>query len=308
MKEFKNFQRYLSMMLIGHGNNNDYDTRGELTLITAYFNIGSFQKGPGLIYSQSTYNNWMKSFQSVNNCVILYTDVIDLSMQFKSYRAHFPKHLTKVFIVHQASLWAFQLKARIEEIYSQPGYPKYYPNVGVPAYSSAMHAKYELMEKVIKEKVSTTKYLAWIDIGYFRSKIHGCFQMEPPKDFKGDHISFSQVDFFKDKLTLLEIIYHSRLFIAGGFFIGSPKNLLLFIQDYKLAVDYLLKMNLMNSDQQVLYAMYSAKLSFLPRIPIQTFFNASSLKKQTDDRWFFLGKICQRIIKWNGSEDTCNGK
>ncbi|XP_052090576.1 uncharacterized protein LOC127727169 [Mytilus californianus] len=305
LKVYQNFQNYLSVKVMGRGNINDHEKEGELTLITAYFNIGSFKKGPHLIYSPSRYYTWMKNFRSVNNCVILYTDVIDLSVQFELYRAHFPKHMTKVFIVNQTSLWAFQLKARIEEIYNQPGYPKYYPNVGVPAYSSAMHAKYELMEQVIKEKLFRTKYIAWIDIGYFRKKEPGCFKMETPKDIRDDHILFSQVDFFKHQLNLTEIIYTSRLYIACGFFIGRPDNLMLFIEDYKSAVERLLEMNLMNSDQQVLYILYSLKLSFHPRIPIQTFFNPMSLKKGRNDRWFFLGKLCQRFIKLNDSVDTC---
>ncbi|XP_052104119.1 uncharacterized protein LOC127737454 [Mytilus californianus] len=305
LEELKNFQNYLSENFMDRGNINNNDNGGELTLITAYFNIGSFKKGPQLIYSQSSYYDWMKSFQSVNNSVILYTDAISLSVQFKLYRAHFPKHMTKVFIVNQRSLWAFQLKSRIEEIYSQPGYPIYYPNVGEPAYSCVMHAKYELMEQVIKEKLFKTKYIAWIDIGYFRRTKPGCFKMEPPKDIRDDHILFSQVDFFKYHLTMTEIIYKSSLFIAGGFFIGRPDNLLLFIEDYKLAVESLLDMNVMNSDQQVLFILYSSKLPFNPRIPIQTFFNPISLKKGRKDRWHFLGKLCQRFIKWKGSGDTC---
>ncbi|XP_076071112.1 protein HtrL-like [Mytilus galloprovincialis] len=269
-----------------HSGNGD-----ELTLVTAYFNIGSFNKTPNLIFSKNTYNNWMKNFQYVNNCVILYTDDIDLSLDFRLYRSHFPMNLTKVFILKQTSLWAFSLLPRIKEIYDQKGYP----NPGIPAYSSAMHAKYELVEKVINENILSTSYLAWIDIGYLRSNTSDSFVIKPLTSMKDGHISFSQVDFFKPRLTLKKIMYQSRFYIAGGLFIGKPEYLSVFIEDYKLAVETLLKMKLMNSDQQILFAMYSEKLFFLPRIPIQTFFDENILIKKKPERWFYLGKLCQKL-------------
>ncbi|XP_052070843.1 uncharacterized protein LOC127706699 [Mytilus californianus] len=243
----------------------------------------------------------MKGFQSVNNCVILYTDQIDLSVQFKLYRRHFPIHMTKAFILNQTSLWAFGLQPRIKEIYNQKGYPI----PGRPAYSSAMHAKYELTGRVIQEQIFTTKYLAWIDIGYLRRMRPDYFQMKPPKSMKDDHISFSQVAFFNSNLTLKDIMYQTKYYIADGLFIGRPEYLSLFIEDYKMAVESLLKMKLMNSDQQILYAMYSAKLFFQPRIRIQTFFDDKSLRTARPKRWFYLGNLCSEVNKPNVSEEKC---
>lgn len=285
------FKSNSSTQLSGQANYHHSGNGDELTLVTAYFNIGAFNKTPNLIFSKNTYYNWMKNFQYVNNCVILYTDDIDLSVQFKSYRRHFQINFTKVFILKQTSLWAFRLQPRIKEIYDQKGYPI----PGIPAYSSAMHAKYELVEKVINENILATSYLAWIDIGYLRSNISEYFVMKPPTSMKDGHISFSQADFFKSRLTLKEIMYQSKFYIAGGLFIGKPKYLSLFIKDYKIAVESLLRMKLMNSDQQILFAMYSEKLFFLPRIPIQTFFDENILRKGGPEKWFYLGKLCQKL-------------
>lgn len=265
----------------------------ELTLITAYFNIGAFQKTPNVMFSSTTYYLWMKKFEFVNNSVILFTDENDFAMKFKSNRKHFPTYMTQIIFVNQTNLWAFQLKQRIEEIYNQIGYKKYYPDVVIPAYTCAMNAKYELIERVITEKISTALFLAWIDIGYFRNKEPGFIKMTPTRSIKDDHISFSQVNFFNDHLTPFQIVYQSRFYIAGGFFIGRPQYLMLFAQDYRLAVEWMLDMNLINSDQQVLYVMYSPQSSFQPRIPIQTFFNPISLILGSSDRWFYLGKVCQ---------------
>ncbi|XP_071140675.1 uncharacterized protein [Mytilus edulis] len=291
---FKSFQ------IIGFPNQKYRSQTEDVTLITAYFNIGAFQKKRNTIYSSSTYFNWMNQFEYVNNTVILYTDVNKFAMRFKSIRKHFPTYMTKVFLVNQSHLWSFKLKHRLEDIYNHTEYEKYYPNVAIPAYSCAMNAKYELMEKVITENISTTAFLAWIDIGYFRNKKPGFFKISIPRNVKDDHVSFSQVHFFNDQLTPTEIVYESRFYIAGGFFVGRPKCLLLFAQDYKLAVEWMIDMNLMNSDQQVLYIMYSPKSSFQPRIPVQTFFQPISLILRSTGRWFYLGKVCQNLILQHG--------
>ncbi|XP_071167400.1 uncharacterized protein [Mytilus edulis] len=295
VKLFKNFKT--SRRILRSFPNKTYRSETEeVTLITAYFNIGSFKKKRNTFYSFSTYFNWMKQFGYVNNTVILYTDVNDMAVKFKSNRQHFPTYMTKVFLVNQSNLWSFKLKPRLDDIYNRTEYQSYYPNVVKPAYSCAMNAKYELVEKVITEKVYKTAFLAWIDIGYFRNKKPGYIKMSIPRNVKDDHVSFSQVHFFNDQLTPTEIVYESRFYIAGGFFIGKPKNLLLFARDYRLAVEWMIDMNLMNSDQQVLYIMYSPKSSFKPRIPIQTFFQPISLILRSTNRWFYLGKICQNLI------------
>ncbi|CAC5388741.1 unnamed protein product [Mytilus coruscus] len=275
----------------------------ELTLITAYLNIGAFRKKRNTIYSSSTYFNWMKHFESVNNSVILYTDVYDVAVKFKSNRKHFPTYMTMVFLVNQSNLWSFKLKPRLEDIYNHTSYQRYYPNVVIPAYSCAMNAKYELVERVITENIYKTAFLAWIDIGYFRNKKPGSIKLAVSKYIKDDHISFSQVQFFNDQLTPTQIVYESRFYIAGGFFIGRPKYLLLFAQDYRLAVEWMLDMNLMNSDQQVLYIMYSPQSPFQPKVPIQTFFQPISLILRSTDRWFYLGKICQNLIAQDSNVD-----
>ncbi|CAG2215433.1 unnamed protein product [Mytilus edulis] len=287
---FKSFQ------ISGFPNQKYRSQTEDVTLITAYFNIGAFQKTRNTIYSSSTYFNWMKQFEYVSNTVILYTDENKFAMKFKSIRKHFPTYMTKVFVVNQSNLWSFQLKKRLEDIYNQTEYEEYYQNVAIPAYSCAMNTKYELLEKVITENLSTTAFLAWIDIGYFRNKKPGYIKMSIPRNVKDDHVSFSQVDFFNDQLTPTEIVYESRFYIAGGFFIGRSKYLLMFAQDYKLAVEWMIDMNLMNSDQQVLYIMYSPKSPFKPRIPIQTFFQPISLILRSTGRWFYLGKVCQNLI------------
>ena len=77
------------------------------------------------------------------------------------------------------------------------------------------------------------------------------------------------------------------MFLAGGIFIGRPEYLLLFVEDYRQAVEELIKMKIMSTDQQVLYSMYSPKSHLQPRIPVQRYYGLTRLW------WFFLGDLCR---------------
>lgn len=256
-----------------------------LTLVTAYFNLGTFKKGPIIKFSTETYYEWMKNYGYINNTVILYTDLPDLGLQFKAVRSKFPKNMTLVFIVQQTDFWAFQIQPNIYKIFKQDGYPQYYPNTVFPGYSSAMHVKYDVIDKAIREGLVKTKHLAWIDIGYFRGEQEGIFTLELPEDFKDDHIAYSQINRFRKEATPWAMVFDNMVFLAGGIFMGRPEYLLLLVEDYKQAVHDMMQMKIMSTDQQVLYFMYSHRTSFNVRVPIQRYY---SVNRQL---WFFLGEL-----------------
>lgn len=257
-----------------------------ITVVTAYFNLGTFRKGQFNTFSTNTYYAWMINYGYVNNTVILFTDLPDLAIKFKIRRSRFPEYMTKIYLVRQEEFWAFQLKSVIQDIFDQPGYPKHYPNTVLPSYSCAMHVKYDLIEKVIKEGLLTTKYLAWIDVGYFRENHQHVFTLHPPKDIKDDHISFTQIRTFYN-ITPKTIIYDNLVWIAGGLFVGRPEYLLLFVEDYKKMVLEMIDMKLMSTDQQVLYCMYTPRTSFQPRVPIGKYYSVNRMW------WFQLGDVCK---------------
>ncbi|XP_052071665.1 uncharacterized protein LOC127709996 isoform X2 [Mytilus californianus] len=266
----------------------EYSSRNqskEITFVTAYFNLGKIVKGPFKTFNTHTYYRWMKNYAFVYNDIILYTDLEDLAIKFKLERSHFPDHMTRIFLRKQNEFWAFGLKPKIEKIYNQSDYPKWYPNTVMASYSCAMHVKYDLIQKVIKEKLVNTKYLAWIDLGYFRGNEKGIFSLKPPQNIKDDHIAFVQIDKYVD-MTPKQIMFSNSVFLAGGLFIGRPQYLLLLVEDYKKAVEGLIAMNIMNTDQQVLYCMYSLKSPFQSRVPIQRYYSQSRFL------WFYLGDLC----------------
>lgn len=262
----------------------------EITIVTAYFNLGTFQKGKFLTFSTDTYKQWMKSYAMLNNTVIMFTDSQEIAELMQKSRRHFAKYMSRVILVNRNSLWAFKLAPMIRDIYKQPGYPVFSPNTVNENYSCVMHAKYDLVEKVIKERLYNTKYLAWIDIGYFRKHHDRPFKLLPPETVKDDHVSFVQVYEFHPRLTHKEIISTNREWIAGGFFMGRPEYLLIFTEDYKTAVLQLIKQKWMSTDQQVLYSIFAHTTDLISRIPLQT--HSPCYSKD----WFYLGKLCRE--KW----------
>lgn len=222
--------------------------------------------------------------------MIVYTDLPELGKQFKLMRSHFSENMTVVFMVQQDDFWAFQIQSKIENIFKQEGYPKNYPETVYPEYSSAMHVKYELIEKVVKEKLVNTKYLAWIDIGYFRSEQKDISTLEPPNGFKDDHIAYLQKFRYKKEATARDIVYGAMIFLAGGLFVGRPEYLLLMVKDYQHAVKEMIEMNIMASDEQVLYFMYSQQTSCNVRVPVQRYYNVDRMTLQS---FRYLGWIMQ---------------
>ncbi|XP_069104902.1 uncharacterized protein [Argopecten irradians] len=262
----------------------------EITFVTAYFNLGRFQKGEGgnLHFDLNNYVSWMKEFENFNNSIIAFTDLPEIRTQLLMLRKHFPRERTKVFLINQNETWAFKLAPKIKKIFAQDGYPKHHPNTVIERYPCAMHVKYELIEKVVRERMFRTKYLAWIDIGYFREKHNGAFHLQIPTDFKDDHIAFLQMGEFEPERSETDIISANVYWVAGGIFIGRPEYLLPFVEDYKLAVESLIKKNLMSTDQQVIYIMYKGEgnKDSRPRIPLQAYRDPM----KTD--WFYLGRLC----------------
>ncbi|OWF49128.1 hypothetical protein KP79_PYT20639 [Mizuhopecten yessoensis] len=266
----------------------------EITFVTAYFSLGRFKKGDGDVYFDvATYSRWMNQFANFNNNVIAFTDVPEVAYQLFILRKHLPKERTKIFMKNQDDMWAFKLAPKIKNIFAQPDYPKYHPNTVLERYPCAMHAKYELIETVIRERMFHTKYLAWIDIGYFRDNYGKIFHLDIPSDFRNDHIAFLQMGKFERGRTASSIIKDNIFWIAGGILIARPEYLIVFIEDYKRAVENLISRNLMSTDQQVIYIMYTKAEDMRPRLPVQTY----SAFCKCD--WFYLGKRC--IEEWRKS-------
>ncbi|OWF36402.1 hypothetical protein KP79_PYT20434 [Mizuhopecten yessoensis] len=261
----------------------------DITFVTAYFYIETFKKGE-VSRGIEHYLAWLEGFSKFDNDLIAFTDSHKVKGMLQRARMHLPSHKTKIYFINKGDMWAFNLAPEIKSIFAQPGYPKHSPNTIIEQYSCAMHAKYELMETVIRERMFRTKYLAWIDIGYFRFRYEKHFKLQIPPDFRDDHIAFGQINAFKPH-TALTVIREDAVWVAGGMFIGRPEYLMVFIEDYRLLVESLIARRLMGTDQNLLYIMYIKNEHVFPRIPVQTYSDPFECD------WFYLGNYCRYVYE-----------
>ena len=256
----------------------------DITIVTAFFDIGNFGKG-SKDDVRKTYFKWAKTFRLIQNPLVVYTDSDRLMDQMKSSRTDL-QNITKLFWIDRNSSWAFRRKDIIKDIFAMKGYPVYYPNTVVPEYSCLMHAKYDVVSRAVKQNYFHTKYFAWLDIGFFRSEVNNSrtFILQLPPGFDPSRIAVTRVANLEMDMDISRIFLQKMDWVGGGIFIGERELMLKYTEQYKRAVDYFLSKRLMNTDQQVLYAMYSeqGRKELNTSVKIQLF-------ESKEEVWFNLG-------------------
>ena len=219
----------------------------------------------------------------------MYTDDNSTYELFTSLREKFPEQHTKLFLINRTDLWSFQIRDNISAIYKQPGYPKHYPNTVLPEYSCAMHAKFELLANVIKRNYYKTRYFMWLDIGLFRD-LRGNFEfgLSPPRDFNESKVAYSHVNNFEQQ-TYKKIVYNNKVWVGGASNLGRYDVLYTFTQEYLDFVKKSIEMNLMDTDQQIIYGMYVEKRKPITQLQLYK------------SGWFKLGYRCYKT--WLQEED-----
>ncbi|XP_062607597.1 uncharacterized protein LOC134269424 isoform X2 [Saccostrea cucullata] len=267
-----------------------------LTVVTAYWNLGTFQKGSTgkLHFSTNTYFSWATSFKYLVNPLVVYTDSKEFKELMEKLRAD-RMNTTAIYLVNRTEIWPFQLVDQIKAVYSQPGYPKHYPNTVNPGYAAAQHAKYAVVAKAVQKQIFRAPYYVWLDIGYFRdiSNRKVFFELNIPPGFDPKKLAVNRVNDLSMNIDPFSIFRHNIVWVGGGMFVGSEKLILDFEKLYHKAVLYFLDQKLMNSDQQVLYSMYSKKgrEALKPNIELQLY-----IPKGSGNPWFYLGYLCLKDV------------
>lgn len=265
-----------------------------ITLVTAYFDLGSFQKGRYSVNTRTKYKKWMSVYARILNPVVIFTDSKDVYDEFAKLRAqHSTQHITKMFLVKREDLWAFQIKSKINKIFQQDGYPVHHPNTVIADYSCAMHAKIEFLQKSVDNNFFLTKYFMWIDIGYFRYEIdnNDLFGLSVPEGFDENSIAYSEVCDFHE-MTFKNIVWKNRVWVAGGANLGRFDVLTMFCNEYIDRVEKALEERIMSTDQQIIYAMYTD-----PKKP-------STKLQLCIAGWFCLGYLSKK--SWHHHNPTFN--
>ena len=283
----------------------NFDTLSEkeLTIVTAYFDIGPFQKGPGGgMFSPQLYQKWLTVFAQIRNPVVAYFDNGGHAALMRVLRRKHPN--TRIIIVDRRTLWSFQeMQPRIAEIFSRKGYPWNPPNTVVSNYSAAMHAKYELMRWTIRDNPFQSTYICWLDVGLFRDLAsdsvasaitsNKSFQLALPPRLNSSSIAYTLVyqASHHGPLSAEQIVERNSVWVCGCFFIGRVDVMWHWTTEYLMAVEQMVSERWMSTDQQVIYWLFhgEGKTKCQPRTSIQLY--------KVDDEsneWFYLAYLAKK--------------
>jgi len=274
----------------------------ELTVVTAYFDIGEFQKGAGgSKFTPQLYRKWLSIFAQIKNPVVAYFDNADHASLMRVLRKKHPR--TRIIIVDRSKLWSFRImEPRIAKIFSQKSYPWNPPNTVVSNYSAAMHAKYELMQWTIRDNPFQSAYVCWLDVGLFRDLVtdsissslsdNKSFRLSLPHGLNSSSIAYSLVseDKRRIQLTAKQIVIWNSVFVCGCFFIGRVDVMWNWTTEYFTAVERMVSENWMSTDQQVIYWLFLGQgyVKLRPRTSLQLYRSDGRISP-----WFYLGYLAK---------------
>jgi len=248
----------------------------DITLVTMFLNLGKFQKGASMEYTPEKYFGWMNSWANLNNTVIAFFDDENVYNMFKKVRSAQPAERTIAYKIERNDLPDFKNLEKVRQIYAQPGYPKHHPNTVKAEYSCSVSAKADVIDIVLKKEKIKTKYLAWLDMGYFRllsTPAHkDTFVMEVPDKFDDQTVAFSVIN-DGDALhsSPWDIIRHNMVWVASGLIVGTPQVMTQYVEDFRSARSELLSQNMSSTGQQVIAALYSGRLTRQPSVRASTY-------------------------------------
>jgi hypothetical protein len=301
----------------------------ELTVVTAFFDIGSFEKGAGgPTMSSAVYQRWMSIFARISNPVVAYFDQLSNADLMRLYRRGLPANRTRVVLIDRPRTVSFgRFRPRIDDVFRRLGYPRRSPNTSNANYSAAMHAKYEIVLRTINDDPFNTRYYCWLDVGLFRELLprragadnfllrvvdddesgdggggggggKGRFRLGLPVGFDDSRIAYTEISepdaSVERRPTAEEIVRHEYVWVCGCFFLGRADRLARWAVEYLLAVDKMLEAGWMSSDQQVIYWVFHGT----GRKVTRTVTRIQTYKRQPGDvarynDWFHLGYLAK---------------
>ena len=291
----------------------------ELTVVTAFFDIGPFQKGPGgPTLSSSAYRRWMSVFARLDNPLVAYFDQPSDVQLMRLYRRRHPANRTRIVLVDRRRTVSFGLfRPRIDAVFRQSGYPRREPNTANADYSAAMHAKYELMRRTVVENPFASRFYCWLDLGLFRDLLpphsegenlvadvsnddadhETPIRLRLPVGFQENRIAYTEVSeprSYPNALSIGDIVRHDYIWVCGCFFVGRADKMVTMSVEYMRAVDRMLNEGWMSTDQQVLYWMFHGDGRRLSTVSteIQTYSEREGSRGRYNT-WFYLAYLAK---------------
>ena len=279
--------------------------KNELTIVTAYFDIGKFQKGNEGTRSWLLYRKWLSVFAHIKNPVVAYFNNAEHADLMRVLRQKHPK--TRIVVVDRQTLWTFrEMEPRIAKIFSQKNYPRHPPNTIMSTYPTVMHSKYELMRRTISDNPFHSAYFCWLDVGLFRGLANAnvssavddskVFQLAVPPNLNSSAVGYSVVypRVPSPKMTSQAIVRGNIDWVCGCFFIGRVDVLFRWTTEFLTAVERMVSENWISADQEVItwLMLGEGKTKIQPKTNLQLF---SGQRGNGIDPWFYLGYLAKKI-------------
>lgn len=205
------------------------------------------------------------------------------------------RNMKIILIYNRTSLFAFENLDRVKRIFADPAYPKFHPNTVLPEYSCSQHAKFDLVKRAINRDYFRTKYYAWVDLGYFR---HTTFRQRKfwitvPPEMDDNKIAACEVKLSDPTLVPEQIFKENIFWVGGGMLLGTRDTFLTFIEELHHAMRYFLRMGLFNTDQQLIYSMFTTSMKEILNVKTELQLFRWPLNRLRAC-WFYLGYYCYR--------------
>ncbi|XP_029657982.1 uncharacterized protein LOC115232297 [Octopus sinensis] len=225
----------------------------DFVLVSCFYNIGNFEK-PGGVRKPSQYYEWINKYGFVKNHIVFFSDSKSILIHLLKVRKE--KQTTAVYL-SRWELIGFKNIRRIQEIFTLPGYRKYPLQTGNFQYSAIMHSKHELVERAIRMFSNTSSYFAWADVGLLRNTDPQMdYILTTSKYIDKTSIFWSQVkDFHERSIEIITKDAHE--WVGGAMFAGHVQVVLQFCEAYKKLFYKLLDLNLIATDEQALYILFT---------------------------------------------------
>ncbi|KAK7502519.1 hypothetical protein BaRGS_00006094 [Batillaria attramentaria] len=265
--------------------------QSDVTIITAFLDLGSFRKGKSLVYTPQHYMEWAETYKYLANPLIVYTDSTAFQQWFLSVRTGI-ENRTSIIRLNRTNVPSFQRIDKVVRVFSDPNYPKFYPNTVLPEYACSQHAKVDFVAMSIRENPFATKYFAWLDIGYFRYTTFRKrkFWIVVPPEMDDNKMAVNEIESPDFSIHPETIFKSNKVWVGGGMVLAAGSTYLRYIEEYRRALDYFLQRGLFNTDQQVMYSMFTD----LGRKTLNVMSKLQTYASWHRDCWFYLGYLCYK--------------
>ncbi len=227
---------------------------GELTIVTAFYNVGRTTR------SNDQYLSYFDFWAGLKNKVIIYT-TDDMKESILKIRKKHNLEDKTIIIIKDLKEFDKQNLEKIQETfikYDQTLNRKHPKNIECnnPLYCYLMYLKPFFVVDAIERKL-TSENIMWLDFGFnhgdefFTDKTQFNFLLEKQKGIDNGKINFFSVK-DEEKNTIPTVYYNMEIFITGSIFYGDINSWKIFKQDFKECLKCFLSFNVVDDDQIML--------------------------------------------------------